>query len=303
MMLPDHCTLSFAMITALTAAAAAHTPTPTATPTSSPTPTLVPPPNDTRAHADVVTTVPFTRVVDTRGAARSPDDPLQPCTFGGAYANNRSVWYCYCPVSTGKANVFAGGYDTVVGVWQSDGCAALTDLVACVDAFGRTTPEQFSFAVVEGNVYLIEVAAYGEGLGGDLVFALQGPAATVPASATCSPTPTMTPAGGGGSVGGATPVAPTATASETAPPSPTPTVTPGSRGGIVEDATPTATPSVLTSAPDYNQDGRVDLLDLMLLLDTRQKPPDSSQSAADPADYRDLLRLAEWWGRVVGGRP
>lgn len=128
-----------------------ETPTPTATPTSTPTPTLVPPPNDTRANAEVVTTMPFTRVVDTRGATRSPDDPLQPCTFGGAYANSRTVWYGYSPVATGKADVFAGGYDTVVSVWRSDGCAALNNLVACVDAFGRMTPEQFSFAVVEGH--------------------------------------------------------------------------------------------------------------------------------------------------------
>ncbi len=243
------------------------TPTDTRTPTATrtPTPTAPPATNDLCANAKAILAVPFSELLNTRAATTSPDDPLQACTFGGAYVNSRSVWYRYSPATTGKAVVLAGGYDTVISVWQDACCGAVSNLVACVDAFGRLQAEQVTFVATAGHTYLIEVTEYGNGLGGDLVFSLTGPAATTPASVVCTPTP-------------------------------------GS-GGTVVEATPIAPPVSDELAPDYNRDGRVDMADLLMLLETRRKPASAAQGAALPTDYRDVLRLAEWWGRDVNSAP
>lgn len=234
--------------------------TPTPSPTRTPTPPPTPPANDLCVNARAILVVPFAETLNTRAATRSPDDPPQPCTFGSGYPNSRSVWYRYAPAGDGKAVVLAGGYDTVVSVWQDACCGSFTNLVGCVDAFGRLQAEQLGFVAQAGRTYLIEVTEYGDGLGGDLVFALNGPAAVVPASVVCTPTP-------------------------------------GPGGETTRDETPAVPPPGWAAAPDYNRDGRVDALDLHLLLEARDGPDHAARSLRAPVDYREVLRLAEWWGR------
>ncbi|MBE7559188.1 hypothetical protein HS125_09690 [bacterium] len=254
--------------TATSTATRTFTPTgtPTATGTSTatrtPTPPATPPGNDLCVNARAIVSVPYAELLNTRSATRSPDDPLQPCTFGSGYPNSRSVWYRYRPLADGKAVVTAGGYDTVVSIWQDACCGSWTGLVACVDAFGRLQAEQFGFGVLAGHTYLIEVTEYGDGLGGDLVFSLNGPGAATPGSVACTPTP-------------------------------------GAGGGVGVEATPIAPVGAVGSAPDYNRDGRVDALDLQLLLEAREKAARASDTAGLPVDYLEVLRFSEWWGRQV----
>src|ERR1043166_8967380 len=68
------------------------------------------PPNDACDRATVVGTLPFTDVVDTSDATRTPSDPTS-CNAGG-----HTVWYRVKPPQTGRlcARTCGSDYDTVL---------------------------------------------------------------------------------------------------------------------------------------------------------------------------------------------
>ncbi|MBE7558369.1 hypothetical protein HS125_05280 [bacterium] len=174
-------TFSLSGPAATVAAVCAPSPTPTSTPTPDPnatpsvTPAATPPPNDLCVNAKVVNSRNFVDVLTTGAATSSPDDPVQPCSFGGGVANSRTVWYMYTPSAAGRVNLSAAGYDTVISVWKDACCGDFAGLVACVDAFGRNKTETAGFDAEVGHSYLIEVSEYGDSPGQMLIFTLSGP--------------------------------------------------------------------------------------------------------------------------------
>lgn len=86
--------------------------------------------------------------------------------------------------------------------------------------------------------------------------------------------------------------------SSTPPPTPTPTrtPTPTPTATFTEAPTPTPTPSPTPRLPDYNNDGAVDGLDLLRLLEVWGAGDSAVDLDGDGrVDYRDLLRFAAYW--------
>ncbi len=109
----------------------------------------------------------FSARYDTSSATTQPDDPVQSCTWGGAAANSRSVWWRLIAPEDGRLTVstvsLQEGYDTVVTVYPATvGCNALAPSVesGCDDdTVGFHSRAQ---ALVDaGEPYLIEITGWG----------------------------------------------------------------------------------------------------------------------------------------------
>ncbi len=114
------------------------------------------------------------------------------------------------------------------------------------------------------------------------------PTPTPTATSTLTPTPSDT----------ASPTS-TPSASSTATPtlSATPTPTPSDTQNPSPTATATATP--VATAPDFNHDGVVDVLDLLLLLEDSGALPSHDVNGDGRRDYLDLLEFGAWWEVLV----
>ena len=187
-------------------------PTATPSPTASPTPDLRPQPfADDCADALVISSLPYTRVVDARQAAAATDDPHPPCGNG---SRRHSVWYRYtAPVNQVLAvDTLHSNYNTILSAYTGS-CGALTNVPgACNDdATFLDRWSRISFAAQAGMTYYFLISASGAG-GGLLVL-------NVPAPPTPTPTVILTPIS-------TNTRAPTRTPTVTFTPTLTPTVTP-----------------------------------------------------------------------------
>jgi hypothetical protein len=152
------------LVFATVASAAARPPAPTPLP---PTPS-----NDLIETPYEIRSLPYTSTQDTRGATRSSTDP--DCNGTAIAIDGRSVWYEFHPTDTSDVAISTEGsnYDTVLSVYHVDGDGrtgmSLTQ-VACDDDSGIGLSSYLVYGVTGGETYLILVAAFGSGAGGDLV--------------------------------------------------------------------------------------------------------------------------------------
>lgn len=117
------------------------------------------------------------------------DGPALPagCEEGFGLAFGQDIWYCYTATCDGTATVALCGsaYDTRLAIYDGCGCPAGA-LVACNDdACGGALQSSASFAVVNGNSYLIRIGGFG----------------TASGTGTCTISCTTGGGGGGGSGG------------------------------------------------------------------------------------------------------
>lgn len=134
---------------------------------------LAPPGHDLITQARQITATPYQDSDNTTDATTSGNDPIFPC--GSQNQGGASVWYRYTPSGTGNlvAHTHGTNYDTMLAVWT--GTPGNLTNVACND---DTNSPNFSyqsevkFTGQAGTLYYIEVARYGSGAGGSLLFTL-----------------------------------------------------------------------------------------------------------------------------------
>ena len=129
-----------------------------------------PPPNDDIANATAVTAIPFTDLVDTRGAT-TDSDPADPDCVG----NGPTVWYSFRPSSNMRveANTFGSNYDTTLSVYT--GSPGNLTQIDCNDDAGTGVQSRVSFDATAGQTYYFMVGSYSSGPGGALVFTVRLP--------------------------------------------------------------------------------------------------------------------------------
>jgi hypothetical protein len=140
------------------------------------------PTNDSITSPTVVSGLPFIETLDTSGATSESSDPAA-CSYPDGGADAATVWYSWTAAESGPigAATWGSNYDTTVYVGTSDGNGGI-DVLACNDDT-RSLQAAIRFDAVAGETYLIAVGAsvFGDGIGGELLFALDvGP---VPATA------------------------------------------------------------------------------------------------------------------------
>jgi len=126
-----------------------------------------PPPNDDFNGATIISELPFSDLLDTRGATTASDDPEPSCGAASPPAQSNTVWYSFTPVRDGAVRLREdfNRYETVAAIWTGTR-GALTE-VACAHHPGWIDPF-LEFAVQAGATYFIEFAQYGSSGGGRL---------------------------------------------------------------------------------------------------------------------------------------
>lgn len=115
---------------------------------------FVPPPNDNRANATVIT-APGTITGTNVNATLETGEAAASCQA----SSGASVWWSYTPATTGSVdiNLSATGFDTVLTLYLADGTE-----VACDDDSGSVTfTSRLRTSVTAGTTYLIRVAGFG----------------------------------------------------------------------------------------------------------------------------------------------
>jgi len=154
-------------------ASAGPTPTPSPTPTATPVPTPRPGSNDLFGAA-IEITVPYTRTQSTVGFTTEAGDPnLSGCASDTRPQQSASAWWRYQGSLNGFLTAATAGsdYDTVLAVHRG---TAMNNLVrvACNDDLpnnGGITSRVADVPVQAGQIYHIEVTAFGTSLPGNLV--------------------------------------------------------------------------------------------------------------------------------------
>jgi hypothetical protein len=121
------------------------------------------PSNDECVNATVITSIPFTDIVDATTATSNPADPSLGCNWDGARTDGNTVWYVWTPTDNVHVQIstFGSDYDTVLGVYTGD-CENLVE-VACLDV-GLADAGMFE---AEADVtYFIKVGEFLDGSGG-----------------------------------------------------------------------------------------------------------------------------------------
>lgn len=121
------------------------------------------PSNDACASVKVISTLPFSELVDT--SAATPDSPPGSCNTGTATTMQNSVWYRWtapehCTATFQAADVV--NYDVIVTAYQGSSCAALIE-IACAD---EPEPATVVFNAVKNTVYWFKVGDWGLQAGG-----------------------------------------------------------------------------------------------------------------------------------------
>jgi hypothetical protein len=144
-----------------------------------------PPPNDACVGARVIPALPFTDIVDTRGATTVVSDPLQACTFGGPNQNSSSVWYLLTSTAEELISVSTLGsdYDTILSAYSGH-CSRTLTQVACNDDWGGTLQSKITVHVTPDSPTLIEVTSIGSTGGGTLVLGVTSAMHCTPAPKT-----------------------------------------------------------------------------------------------------------------------
>ena len=139
----------------------------------------------------VVAGLPFTETLDTSGATSESTDPAA-CSYPDGGADAATAWYSWTAAESGPigAATWGSNYDTTVYVGTSDGNGGI-DVLSCNDDT-RSLQAAIRFDAVAGETYLIAVGAsvFGDGIGGELVFALESD--RCPRRRTSSSTPPAT---------------------------------------------------------------------------------------------------------------
>ncbi|MBI2843029.1 MAG: hypothetical protein HYX78_06475 [Armatimonadetes bacterium] len=123
------------------------------------------PPNDERAGAFVIDSLPYGKTQVTYFATKASDDPAMSC---GADVHSRSVWFKFtAPMDAEvQAETFGSTYDTVLAVFRDN--LGVLDLVTCNDDYGAGRQSMVNWTATGGVTYYIEVVAYRNTPGGDL---------------------------------------------------------------------------------------------------------------------------------------
>ena len=140
------------------------------------------PVNDSINSPTTIGGLPFSETLDTSGATSGSTDPAS-CSFPDGGSDFATVWYSWTATASGPigAATWGSDYDTTIYVGTPDGNGGI-EVLACNDDT-RFLQAAVRFDAVAGATYLIAVGGsmFGEGTGGELVFALDvGP---VPATA------------------------------------------------------------------------------------------------------------------------
>ncbi|MBK8027730.1 MAG: S8 family serine peptidase [Chloroflexi bacterium] len=111
-------------------------------------------PNDHRASATTIATLPFSTSQSVIGAFVDRTDPVMACLSASQLVSN-TVWYKFTPAytMTVNANTFGSNYDTVLGVYDG----ALTSVACNNDLVAGVTQSQVNFTAVAGTTYNILV--------------------------------------------------------------------------------------------------------------------------------------------------
>lgn len=131
-------------------------------PLAGPAAAAAPPPNDDRAGAVPIRSVPFHHEVETAEATRSPDDPTACGSLG------HTVWYTLRLATSQwvQIDTWGSGYNTEVGVFTRSG-GAFTKVACGHDNFSPSA--WFSFPAKAGTTYYVMVGACCGETGRDLV--------------------------------------------------------------------------------------------------------------------------------------
>src|SRR5258708_3465708 len=124
-------------------------------------------PGDDFSNAAIITSLPYTNILDTSEATRASDDPSA-CYFQG-----HTVWYAFTPPNSLRiaAAPFGTHSPTILSVFTGPR-GALTQLV-CNDNSGGLL-SQVIFDAVAGRTYYFMVGASGGSAGGSLMFSVNG---------------------------------------------------------------------------------------------------------------------------------
>jgi len=116
-----------------------------------------PPPNANCANAPVITSTPFSEVLDTSQATLEQNEPPLSCL---GYPHGASVWYKFTPATDGRILVDLSGtnYGTVVAFFTGTTCGSLTE--GWCDAWSQQIPLGVSANV---PIYVLVGGAYGYG--------------------------------------------------------------------------------------------------------------------------------------------
>ncbi|MDR3577950.1 MAG: hypothetical protein P4L50_29140 [Anaerolineaceae bacterium] len=151
----------------------AQTATPTVTETPTDTPTIMPTasgsnvvvasstvPNDDRANATVIGSLPYTNSISTAGATMESGEQLSTCNSA---SDGASVWYKFIPTATGIYSVDTQGsnYDTVAAIYS--GSANLSQVNCNNDDPGPYPSPSYSrldFTGTKGTTYYIQITNY-----------------------------------------------------------------------------------------------------------------------------------------------
>jgi secreted trypsin-like serine protease len=121
-----------------------------------------PPVHDNVDSAKVVGSLPYTDMVDVRGATRHASDPTNVgCPAPDRYLNAglASVWYRYTATSntTIFVDTFGSDYDTYITAWQG---LPSTTFLGCNDDSGSGVQSALSVNVTNGTTYYFQVAQF-----------------------------------------------------------------------------------------------------------------------------------------------
>ncbi|MFI5395104.1 MAG: hypothetical protein ACHQ9S_06180 [Candidatus Binatia bacterium] len=128
-------------------------------PTATPTPP--PPANDGCTAAAWITALPFSQVLDTRGASTDALDPYPSCGTG---SRDRRVWYRYAASTTGAITLSTDGsnYATIISTYTGT-CGALAPVANGCDAgqgyYYPARAPQLAMPVTAGTIYYLMVSA------------------------------------------------------------------------------------------------------------------------------------------------
>ena len=144
-----------------------------------------PPPNDDFDDATIISELPFSDLLDTRGAVTASDDPSPTCGAPIPPTQSNTVWYSFAPVRDGAVRLREdlNRYETVAAIWTGTR-GALTE-VACAHHPGWIDPF-LVLPVQAGTTYFIEFAQYGSPGGGRLGIGVRQEPASECVGALCT---------------------------------------------------------------------------------------------------------------------
>lgn len=126
------------------------------------------PANDTFANATVISSLPFSKTLDTTGATTDADDAevAAACGYSGPAA--ASVWFAYSPATDQLVAIDTSGSSYSAGVGVVTGAPGSFSAVACIPGVGV-------FSALAGHTYYLDVADISGGHGGTLSVSVTAP--------------------------------------------------------------------------------------------------------------------------------